>query len=158
MVVDETRRTPAMTADSTAKIVREFWHAYEELNFERALTLFDDDIVYEDLGINHTTRGKEATRQMWMRFHEIAEPDGFRAPLHDLLTTDDGRYSIEWSNVVTLRGAWMGHPVAGRTFEIRGASAGQVKNGRIAAHRDYWNVQDAYAQLGIRDVAVRDAR
>ncbi len=141
-----------MTTETVERVVREFWHAYATLKFERALDLLAEDIVYEDVGINHTTHGREATRTMWMRFLEIADPAGFEAPLHDVFVTEDGRYAIEWSNRVRLAGRWMGYPVAGRTFEIRGSSVGRVEGGRIVAHRDYWNALDAFCQLGIREV------
>ena len=141
-----------MTAESVDEVVRAFWHAYATLDFERALDLLDDDVVYEDLGINHTTKGRDATRTMWMRFLEIVDAAAFEAPLQDVFTTDDGRYALEWSNRVRVTGPWMGYPVAGGTFAIRGSSVGRVENGRIVAHRDYWSALDAFVQLGIGEV------
>jgi len=141
-----------MATESVEDVVRAFWHAYATLDFERALDLLADDVVYDDVGINHTTTGRDATRTMWMRFLEVVDPAGFEAPLHDLFTSDDGRYVLEWSNRVRVAGLWMGYPVAGRAFEIRGSSVGRVRNGRIVAHRDYWSALDAFVQLGITDV------
>jgi hypothetical protein len=42
----------------------------------------------------------------------------------------------------------------GRSFRVRGASVGKLdKSGRIVENRDYYNLAEMFAQLGIQPAA-----
>jgi steroid delta-isomerase-like uncharacterized protein len=60
-------------------------------------------------------------------------------------------YANEWIMIGTNDRGVQGVPPTGRSFRVRGASVGKLDTcGRILENRDYYNLADLFAQLGIR--------
>jgi len=63
------------------------------------------------------------------------------------------RYAFEWELRGTNTGAAVGLPATNKQFRIRGVSIGEVEaDRRITHNRDYWNMADYLAQVGIMPV------
>jgi steroid delta-isomerase-like uncharacterized protein len=60
------------------------------------------------------------------------------------------RYAFEWELEGTNTGSVAGLPATNKQFRIRGVSIGEVDaDRRIIHNRDYWNMADYLAQVGI---------
>ena len=59
-------------------------------------------------------------------------------------------YAVEWVMSGTNDGPLRGQPATGRPYRVRGVSVGMLSaEGLIAENRDYWNMADMLAQLGL---------
>lgn len=94
------------------------WHTLE---VDNVLEWFTDDCVYEDTTIGHGAEGKKALGKFVnASFKNV--PD---ARFEFVRGHDNGEaYAIEW--VMQPMG-------------VRGVSVGQLRDGKIAVNRDYWN-------------------
>jgi hypothetical protein len=63
-------------------------------------------------------------------------------------------YASEWIMTGTNDREVQGVPATGRSFRVRGASVGKLDtSGRIVENRDYYNLAEMFAQLGIQPPA-----
>jgi steroid delta-isomerase-like uncharacterized protein len=77
----------------------------------------------------------------------------FRFEVVSLFTAGND-YANEWIMLGTNDRDVQGVPATGRPFRVRGASVGKLDtNGRIVQNRDYYNLAELFAQLGIRPTA-----
>jgi steroid delta-isomerase-like uncharacterized protein len=110
-----------------------------------------DDAIYEDVALGRVLHGpseiaafvEEATRASSdFRFEEVS------------LFTAGGDYANEWIMIGTNDREVQGVPATGRSFRVRGASVGKLDtSGRIVENRDYYNLAEMFAQLGIQPAA-----
>ncbi len=95
--------------------------SWDTLDVEKVLDWFTDDCIFEDTTIGH---GAEGIRQM-RKFVEASFRNVPDARFEFVRGHDNGEaYAIEWIM---------------QPMNIRGVSVGQLRDGRIAVHRDYWN-------------------
>ena len=124
------------------------WNAHDPAAVARYMA---DDAIYEDVALGRVLHGPseiaafvaEATRASSdFRFEEVS------------LFTAGRDYANEWIMTGTNDRAVRGVPATGRSFRVRGASVGRVDtNGRIVENRDYYNLAEMFAQLGIQPPA-----
>ena len=124
------------------------WNAHDPAAVARYMA---DDAVYEDVALGRVLHGpseiaafvEEATRASSdFRFEEVS------------LFTAGGDYANEWIMIGTNDREVPGVPATGRSFRVRGASVGKLDtSGRIVANRDYYNLAEMFAQLGIQPAA-----
>ena len=70
------------------------------------------------------------------------------------LFTAGSDYANEWIMTGTNDREVQGVPATGRSFRVRGASVGKLDtSGRIIENRDYYNLAEMFAQLGIQPAA-----
>jgi steroid delta-isomerase-like uncharacterized protein len=110
-----------------------------------------DDAIYEDVALARVLHGppaiagfvEEATKASSdFRFEQVS------------LFTAGADYATEWIMSGTNDREVQGVPATGRAFRIRGASVGRLDaNGRILENRDYYNLAEMFAQLGIQPPA-----
>jgi steroid delta-isomerase-like uncharacterized protein len=110
-----------------------------------------DDAIYEDVALGRVLHGpseiaafvEEATRASSdFRFEEVS------------LFSAGSDYANEWIMTGTNDRAVQGVPATGRSFRVRGASVGRLDtSGRIIENRDYYNLAEMFAQLGIQPAA-----
>jgi steroid delta-isomerase-like uncharacterized protein len=124
------------------------WNAHDPAAVARHMA---DDAIYEDVALGRVLHGRseiaafveEATRASSdFRFEEVS------------LFTAGNDYANEWVMTGTNDRAVQGVPATGRSFRVRGASVGKLDpSGRIAENRDYYNLAEMFAQLGIQPPA-----
>ena len=106
-----------------------------------------DDVTYEDLAGGATYHGHAGIVDY------VAQNDVWSNDYRFVVVTaqaDGDRYAIEWEMLGTNTGVLAGIPPTGKPYRIRGASVGQLDGGgRIAQNRDYANLADYLAQVGL---------
>ena len=126
----------------------EAWNAHDP---EAVARYMADDAIYEDVALGRVLHGaseiaafvEEATRASSdFRFEEVS------------LFTAGGAYANEWIMTGTNDREVQGVPATGRSFRVRGASVGKLDaSARIVENRDYYNLAEMFAQLGIQPPA-----
>ena len=121
------------------------WNAHDPAAVARHMA---DGAIYEDVALGRVLHGpseiagfvEEATRASSdFRFEQVS------------LFTAGGDYATEWIMNGTNDRDVQGVPATGRSFRVRGVSVGKVDtSGRIVENRDYYNLAEMFAQLGIR--------
>jgi steroid delta-isomerase-like uncharacterized protein len=121
------------------------WNAHDPAAVARCMA---DDAIYEDVALGRVLHGRseiakfveEATRASSdFRFEEVS------------LFSAGSDYANEWIMTGTNDREVQGIPATGRSFRVRGASIGKLDpNGRIVENRDYYNLAEMLAQLGIQ--------
>ena len=124
------------------------WNAHDPAAVARCMA---DDAIYEDVALGRVLHGpseiaafvEEATRASSdFRFEEVS------------LFTAGGAYANEWIMTGTNDREVHGVRATGRSFRVRGASVGKLDaSGRIVENRDYYNLAEMFAQLGIQAAA-----
>ena len=124
------------------------WNAHDPAAVARYMA---DDAIYEDVALGRVLHGpseiagfvEEATRASSdFRFEEVS------------LFTAGCDYANEWIMIGTNDREVQGVPATGRSFRVRGASVGKLDaSGRIVENRDYYNLAEMFAQLGIQPPA-----
>jgi steroid delta-isomerase-like uncharacterized protein len=120
------------------------WNAHDPAAVARYMA---DDAVYEDVALGRVLHGpsevaafvEEATRASSdFRFEQVS------------LFTAGHAYANEWIMTGTNDREVHGAPATGRSFRVRGASVGRLDaSGRIVENRDYYNLAEMFAQLGV---------
>jgi len=126
----------------------EAWNAHDAAAVARYMA---DEAIYEDVALGRVLHGpseiaafvEEATRASSdFRFEEVS------------LFTAGSDYANEWIMTGTNDREVQGVPATGRSFRVRGASVGKLDaSGRIVENRDYYNLAEMFAQLGIQPPA-----
>ena len=121
------------------------WNAHDPAAVARCMA---DDAIYEDIALGRVLHGPseiasfvdEATRASSnFRFEQVS------------LFTAGSDYATEWIMTGTNDRELPGVPATGRSFRVRGASVGKLDTrGRISENRDYYNLAEMFAQLGIQ--------
>ena len=124
------------------------WNAHDPAAVARYMA---DDALYEDVALGRVLHGpseiakfvEEATRASSdFRFEEVS------------LFSAGSDYANEWIMTGTNDREVQGVPATGRSFRVRGASVGKLDtSGRIVENRDYYNLAEMLAQLGIQPAA-----
>jgi limonene-1,2-epoxide hydrolase len=124
-----------MTRDEASiDVVRRFCDAWSDLDVDALMAFFTDDAVYHNIPIAPVT-GRDAIRATIEGFARGAERIEFRVVA---AVSDGALVFTERVDVFTMPGATVELPVAG-VFEIR--------EGRIAAWRDYFDLNQFMSQL-----------
>jgi uncharacterized protein (TIGR02246 family) len=102
-------------------LIRDYFAAWSGRDAEAVAAFVTDDVEFEDVTAGHTSHG----RHQFRRFVEICYR---RVP--------EASYDVVDSRVLgdTYWVEWVMQPMG-----VRGASVGTLRDGRIAANRDYWN-------------------
>jgi limonene-1,2-epoxide hydrolase len=121
-------------SDSPTDIVRRFCAAWGDGDLDALMAYFTDDAVYHNIPIDPVT-GKEAIRATVAGFTQGVEKIEFRV---NNLATDGDVVLTERVDVFHLPGKTIELPVMG-TFEVR--------DGKIAAWRDYFDLNQFMSQM-----------
>ncbi|MDZ4826295.1 MAG: SgcJ/EcaC family oxidoreductase [Actinomycetota bacterium] len=115
-------------------IVRDFCTAWEKGDYEALLDFFTDDAIYHNIPVD-PVQGKDAIRALITMFTASAERIEFRVK-H--IVADGDTVLTERLDVFVLPNTTIELPVMG-TFELR--------DGKIAAWRDYFDLNQYMMQL-----------
>jgi steroid delta-isomerase-like uncharacterized protein len=131
---------------STEALIQGYVEAIASGDLERVFAFYDDDIVYEDTAVSQTYKGIDATKKFYTV--SMAALD-VRWRVDTIVATEES-YGLAW--VMTGRHVHdlPGMPATGLSFEVPGASVGEVRDEKITLNRDFWNHHDMLKQLGYR--------
>ncbi|MGE0822758.1 MAG: limonene-1,2-epoxide hydrolase family protein [Candidatus Binatia bacterium] len=117
------------------QVVVEFFKAFDRLDLEGALSCLTEDCVHDDkpVGIH---KGKEEIRQFFVP--QMKEMKSFRAELKETLSVGDlvMNERVDW---VELQG--------GKKAAIPVMAAFEIRNGKIAVWRDYYDMNTFFKQI-----------
>jgi steroid delta-isomerase-like uncharacterized protein len=113
-------------------------------NIDRVVTLCTDQCLYEDVPLSVVNHGKQELRAFGQQVFN-AFPD-FKIELATHVATRDWAM-LEWTMSGTHHGDLPAMPATGKSFSVRGATALQLKNGRISRNSDYWDMATLLTQL-----------
>jgi len=119
---------------SSEQIVRDFCTAWERRDIDELLGFFTDDAIYHNIPTD-PAQGHDAIRGVLMLFVPLSKTIEFRI---DHLASDGDVVHTERVDTFTLEKGTISIPVAG-VFEVR--------DGKIAAWRDYFDMQQFMTQL-----------
>lgn len=116
-------------------VVRSFIEAWGRNDLQEILSFFADDCVYHNMPIE-PARGIDATRAMIQGFSSMASRVDWR--LHQVAESESGVVLTERTDRFEIGGRWVELPVMG-SFELR--------EGKIVAWRDYFDLAQFQRQL-----------
>src|SRR5262249_53674584 len=125
---------PVMSERTPTDIVRDFCGAWARLDLDELLAYFDDDAVYHNIPVD-PVKGVEAIRAMIGMFTAAVQRSEFR--VHNI-AADGPVVLTERVDLFELPNATIELPVMG-TFEVR--------DGRIVAWRDYFDLNQYMQQV-----------
>jgi steroid delta-isomerase-like uncharacterized protein len=120
-----------------------YWSAHD---MARLLSLFTDDVVYEDVTKGVVNRG---AAELW------AFGEGFFSSFPDVTVelrssfADGTKGGAEWIMRGTQTGNLPGMPATGKRVELRGASIFEFVGDKIRRCSDYWDMATLLKQLGL---------
>ena len=118
------------------QVVVDFFKAFDRLDLEAALSYLTEDCVHDDkpVGIH---KGKEEIRQFFLP--QMKTMKSFRAELKETLATGNlvMNERVDW---VELQG--------GKKAALPVMGAFEIREGKIAVWRDYYDMGSFYKQIG----------
>jgi steroid delta-isomerase-like uncharacterized protein len=127
--------TRSSQVTSVDQVLDEWAAAWTSRDVDRVLSLFTDDVVYEDVPTDTISRGKDEFRAFVTGFFAATAPDGlFR---WESKIADANRVAIEF----TLTSAE-------RDSTIRCVSILELDGGRIRRATDYWDLATVLRRAG----------
>ena len=134
-------------ATDVKKIINDYVSAMNSHDVNKAVSLWADNGVYENLGTESVMHGKkELTDMLSASFVDI--PDA-KYELKSLFGANDWACT-EWVLSGTHAHSSLSKiPATGKTFSLRGASIVQFRGGKIARETDYYNLTTFLQQVGL---------
>ncbi len=112
------------------------WNAHDG---ETAASFLAPDGLWDDVTFGFYHEGRGPIVEMWS-VNTPAFSSDFRFDVESAVCDDSG-YAFQWR--------WTGtHDESGRTYDVRGASIGRLRDGLIVHHFDYWNPAHLTDQIG----------
>ena len=116
---------------SNIQIVTEFIRACDGKSMDRVVSFFTPDCCYHNMPMQ-PVYGPQGVREVLQTFADLS--DEWQWQLHHIAESPSGVVLTERTDKVCVRGEWFDFPVMG-VFELR--------NGKIHAWRDYFDLQQA---------------
>lgn len=114
-------------------------------NLEQLLSVFTDDVTYEDIPLGLVFHGKEELRAFAKGFFN-GFPDLKAAIVTTVVNGDRG--ASEWTFAGTQTGDMPNMPASNKRMDLRGMSTYEFASGKIKRKIDYWDVGTMMRQLG----------
>ena len=123
--------------------------AWNEHNLKKIDSFYAENVLWYDLGYDYTTKGKKAVSK--------AITDAFLGSVADMYWAKSGDVFVSGNTIVyewvyggTFNGSWGNKVIKNKVFEIKGLSTTTInKDGKIVAHKDYYNLLSFKKQLGL---------
>ena len=114
-------------------------------NLPKLISLFSDDVVYEDVPSHSVLRGPEEINAFAEDYFKVFPDITFAAT--STVITDD-HLTIVWRAKATQRGDMPGMPASNKTVDFAGVSVMEYKDGKITRNGDYYDFATIMQQLG----------
>jgi steroid delta-isomerase-like uncharacterized protein len=139
------------STDPDAAVAEKWIAAWNSHNPDKMLSLFTDDIVYEDVAFGEVSRGSAELRKF-----AASEFEGVPDLELKLLRADihGGHGTIEWMFSGTDKGVFK----TGKKFSVRGVSVIGMRDGKISRNLDFYDVATIMRQVGVLPTAPTDAK
>ena len=114
-------------------------------NLDQLLSVFSDDVTYEDIPLGLVFHGKDELRAFAKEFFN-GFPDLKAAIVTTVVNGDRG--ASEWTFAGTQTGDMPNMPASNKRMDLRGMSTYEFESGKIKRKIDYWDVGTMMRQLG----------
>ena len=116
-------------------IIKRFIEACDGRRMDEVVAFFADDAVYHNIPMDPVT-GPDGVREVLNGFADVSRE--WHWQIHHIAETVDGTVLTERTDRIRVGGQWFGFPCMG-VFELR--------NGKISAWRDYFDLQQVMATM-----------
>lgn len=124
---------------------KEWLGSFTAAGMEKALSMYAEDVQFEDATFAHRCNGITELRKFF---------GGFTAPgagEHVFTVTsyagNESGGAVEWTWRAKHAGDFLGVPATGKETTVKGVSVLTFKNGKIASQHDYWDANSVIQQL-----------
>ncbi len=131
--------------------LQQYIEAWNSHSGARIVGFMAPDVVYVDTALGERLSGHDAVRKFADSMADTLSSD-YRFELTNAFFTDSD-YAAEWDLIGTQDRTDGRLPVTGKPFRLHGVSIGKLRGSKIAENRDYWNMADFLAQLGLMPAA-----
>lgn len=132
--------------NNLAAYVQDLTDAWNSYDLERVLPYYSEDYEAVDIGEPHVQHGRDAVREILVRYWNAFPDLIFRA----MGTVIEGkRVAIFWSAEGTHQGTIMNIPPTGHKVEVRGMSIIDVENGLIVRGQYIWDLAGMLRHMGL---------
>lgn len=139
-----------MTPGDNAALVRSIYEAFNRRDLDRLATLVTDDFMLVDIPTGMTFHGPSGFLQ-WLAGFTTALPDG-HVEVTNLVATEE-YVATEHTGRGTHQGPLQTPagtiPPTGRAVAVPFAEVFQLRDGRVAGLRAYWDTATMLRQLGV---------
>jgi len=123
--------------------------AWNEHDIKKIDSFYAKNVIWYDLGYDYTTKGKKEVSKAITDAFLGYVPDMYWAKSGDVFISGN-TIIYEWIYGGTYNGKWGDMDVKNKKFQIKGVSSTTInKNGKIIAHKDYYDVYTLKKQLGL---------
>lgn len=138
----------AWASQSPATIVNALLSAWNAKDADKAAALMADDVVYFDVTVGKSQKGRDAARDNVIKMFMRAAPD-LKWVMKGKPIVDGNGVAFEWNFSGTNTGAWgPDDPATNKRFSFDGVTFIRVKNGKITYQGDYYDGYSFQKQLG----------
>jgi len=139
------------TSDPGTALAEKWIAAWNSHNPDKMLSLFTDDIVYEDVAFGEVSHGSAELRKF-----AASEFEGVPDLELKLLRADihGGHGTIEWMFSGTDKDVFK----TGKKFSVRGVSVIDMRDGKISRNLDFYDVATIMRQVGVLSTPPADAK
>ena len=124
------------------KISDNFIAAWNSHDVERVISVFTDDVLYEDVTFGAVNHGSAELRKFATSIFEAVPDVKFELVSS---TVDNGHGTIEWVFIGTDKGLYK----TGKRFSVRGVSVIDLRGGRISRNSDFYDAASIMRQVGL---------
>jgi steroid delta-isomerase-like uncharacterized protein len=122
--------------------------AWSSSDVDKLLSLFTEDVYYEDVTFGAINKGKDALRNFATAGFE-AFP-GMSFEVKSRLVARDGKWgALEWIWRGRQTKDFPGLPATNRPFQVRGATVVEFRDAKISRCSDYWDLTTYMKQVGL---------
>jgi len=139
------------STDPNAALAEKWIAAWNSHNPDKMLSLFTDDIVYEDVAFGEVSHGSAELRKFAASEFD-AIPDLELKPLR--ANIHGGHGTIEWMFSGTDKDVFK----TGKKFSVRGVSVIDMRDGKISRNLDFYDVATIMRQVGVLPTPPADAK
>ena len=137
------------TEVNVSKVLDEYILAWNEHDIKKIDSHYGDNVIWYDVAYDYTTKGKKEVSR--------AITDAFLGNVADMYWVKSGDVFIsqdtiiyEWVYGGTYNGKFDGKEIKNVHFELKGLSTTKInKQGKIVAHKDYYDLLGFKKQLGV---------
>ena len=141
-----------MATATQASLVREVYDAYNDRNFDRAAELVTDDYEWTMIPTGDTFRGPDGMRQ-YLQTWAGGFPES-RVEITNVIIGED-QAAVEFTgrgvHSGTLRTPAGDIPASGKQVQLQFCDVFQIRDGKLAGGRTYFDMASLMRQLGLMD-------
>ena len=125
---------------------REFMSCFNQGGLEKVMSMYADDVQFEDVTFGFKANGKGELREFFKGFTDPNAGENQFTTTAYSGSSEGG--AVEWTWHARHAGDFMGASAAGKETQVKGASSLTFKGGKISSQHDYWDASSVLKQLG----------